>query len=383
MGFLDSEQRFHDEASAAADYGDFGDPAYRDGLRVLLQSYDEEARFHDQGAMMAEYGIVETLRRRLLSQRFLDNRTPTENVRRPLVILGLVRTGSTALHYLIGQDPSLQALQYWLACYPQPRPGDGDWPTNEGFQQAKAELDATYAADPSLRAIHNMEPDLPEECRHLLAQSFTDDGMEANATVPSYSSWYENCDMQPSYKRHRQLVELIGSAVPEQRWLLKYPAHMRHLAAFLEAYPDACIIQTHRDPATILPSYVSLLVGFRSLYERDIDRREIALRQLEVWAAAAERAIEVRKRRDPAQFFDLHFQEFRADPVGSVRRIYEHFDHEMSPQAEQHLNAWGNDNPQHKHGKHDYDADIGVSRTEILDRFASYMDHYGMKAEGS
>jgi hypothetical protein len=226
-----------------------------------------------------------------------------------------------------------------------------------------------------------MMADGPEECRHLLAQSFTDDAFEVNATVPSFSEWYQEKDLQETYLRHRKLIQLIGSTDTERRWLLKYPVHMRNLQTLLEVYPDACIVQTHRDPTKVFLSYCSLLAGFRAIYEDDIDPKAMTERQLELWAAGAESAIECRRERDPAQFFDLHFREFVGDPIGSVKRIYDHFGQELSPEGEQRLAAWQRDNPQHKHGRHDYSDDMGISHKRILDRFSAYMDYFQMKPE--
>jgi hypothetical protein len=280
------------------------------------------------------------------------------------------------------RSPDLQCLQYWLAGNPQPRPPRAEWESHRHFKAAKAEIEGMYAADPSLRSIHFMMPDGPEECRHLLAQNFTDDGFEVNAHVPSYSAWYQQADMRPSYRRHRDLVKLIGSTDTERPWLLKYPVHMRNLDALFEVYPDACIVQTHRDPTRVLSSYISLISGFRAIFEDDIDRSEIAHRQLELWAAGAEKGIASRKGRSPEQFYDLHFADFMADPIVAVKKIYAHFGRELSDDGERALRDWQENNPQNKHGKHEYRReDVGITRTQILDRFAAYMDYFGMKPE--
>ncbi len=383
-GFAESEDALHEEARREVGYDDFGDPSYLDGLRVLLHAYDQEARLNEYGHASARQMIVDTLAKRLRAERAWQQRPEVlePEISRPLVICGLVRTGSTALHYLLGQDPDLQCLQYWLACNPQPRPPRAEWDDNRDFVRAKAEIDAMYAADPSLRAVHFMMADGPEECRHLMAQHFTDDSFEVNATVPSYSEWYEQADMRPTYRRHRDLVKLTGSTDTERTWLLKYPVHVRSLDAFLDVYPDACVIQTHRDPLSVLPSYVSLISGFRSLVEHDIDRRMIAERQTELWARGVERGIEARKGRDPAQFYDLHFADFMADPIAAVRRIYAHFGRELSEAGEAQLARWSDEHTREKHGKHEYSRDdFGIEPSAVLDRFAGYMEHFGMKPE--
>jgi hypothetical protein len=157
---------------------------------------------------------------------------------------------------------------------------------------------------------------------------------------------------------------------------------MKNLAALLEVYPDACIVQTHRDPSRVLSSYVSLIAGFRAIYEDDIDREAIAREQLEVWAAGADAAIEVRRRHDPLCFYDLHFRDFTADPVGSVRRIYEHFGRHLSEESERRLSAWEAAHRHGGHGRHEHSlAGAAISRAATLDRFAHYMDYFGIEPE--
>jgi len=241
-----------------------------------------------------------------------------------------------------------------------------------------------YDADPSLKAVHFMMPDGPEECRQLMVQQFTDDGFEVNNHMPSYAEWYRQTDMRPTYRRHRDLVKLIGSRDPSRTWLFKYPVHMRYLEEGVEVYPDACVIQTHRDPLSVFPSYLSLITGFRSLAEKEIDPGEIARHQVELWASGAEHAIEVRRGRDPGQFYDLHFADFMTDPIKAIKNIHSHFGRELSAAGEEKLRTWHANNPQHKHGRHEYSRaaeDVGMPLGEILERFAPYMEHFGMQPE--
>lgn len=383
MGFVDAEQRLHDLAVAQAGGDNFGDPAYLEGFRVLLNAYDREAKLNAYGRQDTMHKLQMLLARRLRAQQFLaaQPRVLQLEICRPIIICGLVRTGSTALHYLMGQDPGMQNLQYWLANSPQPRPPRNQWPSKPDFQAAVAELDAMYEADPSLKAMHFMMADGPEECRHLLAQSFTDDGFEVNASIPSYSQWYENADLEFAYRHHKQLIQIIGSNDANRRWLLKYPVHLRHLSALFKVYPDACVVWTHRDPAQVLPSYCSLVAGFRAIWEDNTDPKDISARQLELWARGAEKALECRRQMDPAQFYDLHFVDFMADPMLAIQNIYSYFDQPLSEDAQIRMRAWNKSNPQHKHGKHRYSDAIGVSKEAIHERFATYMQALDVRAE--
>ena len=380
-GFAESEEALHEEAIARAGSDNFGHPAYLEGLRVLLHAYDREARLNETGRQGARRLIRDTLTQRLRCEAQWQQHPEVldTKIERPIVICGLVRTGSTALHYLMGQDPSLQVLQYWLAGGPRPRPPRKQWPQEPDFIRARDEIDAMYAADPGLKAIHFMMPDGPEECRHLLMQEFTDDSFEANANVPSYWEWLRQADMLASYQRHRDLLKLIGSTEGEKTWLLKYPVHMRFLPTFLEVYPDARVILTHRHPLRVLPSYVSLIAGFRALNEDHIDRSDIARRQLELWSNAANELVALRRKRGDAQFYDLHFNQFMDDPVEAVAGIHRHFGRDFTPESELALRAWHENNPQHKHGRHEYapsPADVGLSTEQILDGFGEYLDAF-------
>jgi hypothetical protein len=381
--FAKSEAALHEEAMRETGLEDFGDPAYLEGLRRVLDGYDCEAKLHEQGRMITRMAITGLLRTRLRSQALLRAHAAAQNdeIRRPIVVLGLVRTGSTSLHHLLGQDPHVNVLEYWLAAHPQPRPPRATWEALPEYQESHAEIEGMYAMDPELRAIHFMRADLAEECRHLLAQSFTDDYFEVNTTLPSYVRWYENTRHPASYRRHRELVKLIGSASPEKRWILKYPVHLKHLADLLEVYPDACVVWTHRDPSKVLASYIDLIAGFRALFERDIDRAAIAREQVEAWASGAERAIEVRKQHDPSQFLDLDFGDSVADPIAAVRRIYDRFDLVLTEDAEKRMRAWMEETPEGKRGRQHTMEDVGLSRAQVLDRFGAYMRHFGLQAE--
>jgi hypothetical protein len=363
---------------------DFGDGSWEEGLRVLLESYDRESRLNPFGRMMVRGELERILANRLRSERAWRESPEVlrAEIRRPIFILGLPRTGTTALHHLLAQDPTNQVLEYWLAAAPAPRPPRADWGRDPQYRRALRDLRFMYWLDPGLKAIHLMTADGPEECRHLLQQSFTDDTFECNATIPSYSAWYAGRDMRASYGRHRDLLKLVGSREPERRWVLKYPAHMRHLEALLETYPDACVVQTHRDPARVLPSLCSLITGWRGIYEDDPDPRAIGRWQLELWSGAMRSALDVRRKRDPSRFYDLDFEEIVSDPVAAIGRLYAHFRIELSEEAARRMGRWHAANPQGSHGLHRYRAeDFGLSLGRMAERFAPYTEHFGIRPE--
>ena len=394
--FVESEESLLEAARRATRLDDFGDDAFRSHLRVLLRAYDEEAHLTPFGRMMVMQELSGILKSRLsVQQAWTQNPGILQAaIRRPIFILGLPRTGTTALHFLLGQDPNNQVLEYWLAAAPGPRPPTSEWEKDPRYTAAVRGLKMMYYLDPSLKAIHLMTADGPDECRHLFLQSFLDDTFDSNATIPSYTKWYAQQDMHPTYARHRDILKLIQAARPQapqpqapqpgRRWVLKYPAHMRNLRVLLDTYPDACIVQTHRDPARVLPSICSLVAGWRGLYEGAVDRRAIGQWQLDMWSSMVHTAMTVREASNPAQFFDFSFQELVTDPIAAIKRMYGHFGFDFTAEADRRMQGWHTDNPQGKHGGHHYvAADFGLSEEEIGECFAPYMRHFRVAKESA
>jgi hypothetical protein len=383
--FADSEGAMLAAASkAAGGTTDLGDDDYREGLSVLLRSYDEESRLNPFGRWMVTQQLTGLLRGRLEAQAWRKTRPAIFDapVTRPIFILGLPRTGTTALHALVAQDPANQVLEYWLAASPKPRPPRAEWENDPRYKQAAQGLGLTYWLDPGLKAIHLLSADGPEECRLLLQHTFTDDSFECNSTLPSYSKWYAACDMRPAYRRHRDLLRLVGADTPDRRWVLKYPAHLRWLRALLEVYPDACIVQTHRDPARVLPSLCSLIAGWRGIYEDSPDRRAIARWVVELWARTMEDAMAVRRELGEERFFDVPFRDTVGDPASAVGRVYAHFGIDYPAETESMLREWHRSHPQHRHGEHRYSAaDFGLEAAAMRERFAAYIERFGIEAE--
>lgn len=379
-----SEDALLDQAAKASGLDDFGADHFRAGLRVLVDGYNREAKLNPLGRTMVAGELSGILKSRLgVVDGWKQNPACLEApIRRPIFVLGLPRSGTTALHDLLAEDPQNQALDYWLAAAPGPRPPVDQVAGDPRYKQAKSFLRISYFLDPSLRAIHNLTPDGPDECRHLLQESFTDDTFDSNASLPSYSRWYAEQDMRPSYAHHRDVLKLVQSTCPERRWALKYPAHMKHLHILLETYPDACIVQTHRDPARVLPSLCSLVTNWRGIYEDEVDPHQIGAWQLDMWTHAMQHALEVRKKANPEQFFDIHFREMLDDPVGAVGRMYAHFGISFSDESEGRLRSWHASHPQGQHGGHTYSsADFGLRPEQMAERFRPYTDHFQVPAE--
>lgn len=379
FSFRESIDHFHAQASEARGLDDFGDDDYREALDVLCGSLDEDARLTPVGEIALQAMITDALQARLLCEEGWRRYPEASDARieRPLVIVGLPRTGTTALHHLMAQDPGLQAFEHWLMRAPKPRPDRADWDADPDYQAAVARVDMMFARSPDMRAIHEIEAFLPDECWNLFSQNFVHSSYEANADVRGYADWWANADMRPVYARHRRNAQLIGHREPDKRWLFKDATHLFGAAALLDVYPEAMIIQTHRDPIPMIASVCSLCWSSRSSMNAGTDIREFGRSTLALWERSIYTMMDAREKADPAQFYDLPFDRFVRDPVAAIRDIHDHFGLDYTDEADAAIRRFREDNPKGKHGTHRYTLDeYGLDEDEVRERFQRYTDAF-------
>lgn len=325
---LGSFEEIRDAAVRATGLSDFGGDEHEEGLRILVEDLTGPAGLTPLGNYLQRAQVRSALVGRLVAQAGFAAHPSYVDVaiERPVFVTGLPRTGTTALHRLLTADPRHQGLELWLTEVPQPRPPRATWdadPVFAGLQEAYA---SHHVENPEFMGIHYMDAASVEECWRVLRQSGTSIGFESLAYVPTYSSWLAEQDWTQAYARHRANLQLIGLNDPDKRWVLKNPSHLVALDALMAVYPDALVVQTHRDPVTAVASACSLSAeatrGWSTVFEGEVvGRTQLALLSRSVATFAQARA-----RYPQAQFVDVEYDAFVADPVGTVRGVYEGFD---------------------------------------------------------
>ena len=267
----------HASATKLTGLDDFGSDSdnYREALGVLLDSYRQEAGLTVLGSKMNRFFLRGALVARLLSESAWKQYPQHADVavERPIFVTGLVRTGTTALHRLLGADPAHQGLHMWLAEFPQPRPPRDTWDSHPLYRQLDDQFNQHHADNPGYTGLHFMAAYELEECWQLLRQSLHSVSYETLAHLPSYSKWLSQQDWTPAYGRHRKNLQLIGLNDVGKRWVLKNPSHLFALDALMATYPDALVIQTHRPVETIMASMCSLGAAHRRRLVDNLQRR--------------------------------------------------------------------------------------------------------------
>ncbi len=369
------------EATAQSGLDDFGDPSFRERLAVLLHGLREEAGLSQFGVLSNHTLVVQLLKNRLLIQDLL-NRHPEiadQPIERPIIICGLPRTGTTHLHNLISADASLRSLPYWESLEPVPTPGE-----EPDGRRARTELavDTFNAVMPLFPAMHEMTVDHVHEEIQLLAIDFSSMLFETMSLMPSWHDWYRDHDQTPHYRYLRTVLQVLQWLRGPTRWVLKSPQHLEQFGPLHAVFPGATFVVTHRDPVSVVASMITMLAYTARMSIEHPDPAAYGA----YWMPRLERMLQACARDRaglPAdQTIDVHFDEFMADDVAMVQRIYALADQPFTPAAHGAMDAFMADHPRGKFGRIDYDlADFGLDARECRERFAFYVERFGVTPE--
>jgi hypothetical protein len=366
----------HASATKITGLADFGADDYREGLAVLLHAYQSEGSLTPAGRRVKRSFLRGALVARLLSEAAWRHYPEHAEVaiQRPIFVTGLPRTGTTALHRLLTADPAHQGLELWLTEVPQPRPPRSTWDDNPIYAAISDAYRRHHTEHPEFMGLHYTAADQVEECWQLLRQSLTSISFECLAHIPSYSRWLAGQDWISAYQRHRRNLQLIGLPDAGRRWVLKNPSHLFALDALLAVYPDALIIQTHRDPRTAIASVCSLNAQASQGWSDAFGPEVVGRTQLDLWARGLETFTARRAAYDPASFIDVHYDAFVADPMGTIDQIYARLGSRPSEAARAAMaeldtqSRTGERRPAHRYALEDF----GLTPGEVDERFAPF-----------
>ncbi|MFQ5773341.1 MAG: sulfotransferase [Kiloniellaceae bacterium] len=380
------ESALLDEARQRASLDDFGGEAFREPLRVLLGAYEAEASLNLLGRLATRWETMQLLvnRLRLVEDRKRHPGIADQAIRRPMFIVGLPRSGTTLLHGLLAQDPANRAPLTWEAMYPPPPTNHGHPESNPQIAKADRQIRWFHRLAPEFRKIHPVAARLPQECIAITAHTFASPRFHTTYRIPSYQRWLDHYDQRPCYAFHRRFLQHLQYRSATERWVLKSPAHLFTLDRLFAEYPDALVVQTHRDPVTVLASVASLTAALQRVFSDFVDLPEIGAEVANRWERGVERAIRARETlgsmRD--QFFDVRYPNLVRDPVATVRRIYAHFDLPLGAEALARMKRFVAENPKSKHGDHSYSLSaFGLNREEEAARFRPYRERFGLESD--
>jgi hypothetical protein len=363
----------------------FGDESFRAPLTVLLSSLEHEAALNAVGRATQHARIVDSLVTRLMVEDAIRRHPQIleEDLGAPVVVVGLMRTGTTRLHRLLGSGPAFQVARWWEVRFPAPFPGS-EWRRDDPrIAAAHAEVKATLEAVPVLASIHPWDAEGADEEIMLLEHAFTSWMPESAASVPGYAKWLDEQDLTPSYRYLADLLRFLqwqkreSGRPADARWVLKSPFHLAYVDALFDVFPGARVIQTHRDPLETIPSGASM---YRALHELNADHVDPAVVGDKVrrrFAGALSRCMQVREGHEASRFIDVDYRDANRDALGQARRIYDWLGIPMTEEAERAMEQWLLANAREKRAAHEYSLEeFGFTREGLERDFVAYRERH-------
>ena len=357
-------------ASQTLGSDDFGPDIFEEPLARLCVSVNEDANLNAYGRMLLA-GVIKTqLENRLLMQRLRTAGKLATRPIPPIIVTGLPRTGTTFLHRLLASDPNHASLPYWQLMRPFPR---SETDTAERrIQEAETLLGVRRAITPELDGVHLIRATSPEECMFMTAMSMQSRLYWNLAPVYSFMDWYNGADRTDKYVEYVEALSYLQTQYPGQRLVLKAPDHVDGLSELLDVFPDAIIVQTHRDMAEQFGSYMSLGRVTRKLAVKELDTAREVRAVLDLTDSSIARNIAARNRH-PGKILDIRYTDLIADPLGCVERIYAHASIVLADAQRSELVTYLQENTKGKHGSHSYDlSEFALTASAIKTRFAAY-----------
>src|SRR6184192_1287965 len=368
-------------AKRRCDLDDFGRGGFFEAISRLLESCHRESRLNLIGRIALKNDVVRTLCSRLLMERDrqLYPGIARQEIRKPVFIVGLPRSGTTLFHTLLAADPEHRAPLTWEVMTPSPPTRDNE---KRRIQRATQSCNCLNWLAPTFRHVHPVGAELPQECVGLMTPTFMSDQFDTMYYVPLYRAWFFRQDLLPAYEYHHCFLQHLQFRQSARRWVLKAPTHMFALPTLLSVYPDALFVQTHRAPLDAMASVSSLITILRRVFSDAVDPQTVCREAIDYWSKTLDRFLQERGRLEEHRICDVNYVEIRHDPLIAVRGIYAHFGWSLSQKVEERMRRALASQPEERHGLHRYNlSQFGVQEAESTARFAAYCERFGLAAD--
>ncbi len=361
---------------------DTGGDYYREGLERLVTSMNAEGDLTEMGEIMQRARLTALLAARLAVEDTYKHHPEIddEEIGGPVFVIGLPRTGTTALSQLVAADPQFRSLRLWESGSPVPPPEKDSEHSDSRIAATEGNLALMNEAFPLMQTMHHTEATTATECQDLMGMSFRTAHFDGFARVPSYMEWVIDSDMRETYRYHRRVLRLLQWHCGPTLWHLKTPVHMFALDALVEAYPNARFLWSHRDPAKVIGSVCSLIHYTRSWSSDRDDSVELGAEQLDRWWVAVQRAMDFRERVGEERFADVSFSDLQTDPLTALAGALGQIGLPFDESSRASVQKWAGSHEPGAQGTHHYElSDFGLHADQIRERFAPYCAAFGVE----
>ncbi len=376
-----------DEAVKSSGLNSFDSDSYREGLDVFVGDFNQglaKGIYTDRGAERIKGDCLHYLSNRLRVSDYLRQNPEllSRPIERPVFVMGMARTGTTLMSNLLGADPARRSPLTWEIDEPVPPATTATLISDPRAQAKLTQEKAMLAAHPEAGKFYRGSAIYPNECVFFMAHDFKTLMIESKGKLPAYSEFIFSCDMTSAYQYHKKFLQLLQHHAPGV-WNLKKPSHSLFLEYLFKVYPDARVIWTHRDPFTATGSLASLIQLSHSMHLKEMDRAWLGQNYSWQQVQHCNRIMDFRDKFGEDRIIDVHYADLMNDPVGTTKALYATLGDEWTSAAEAGVQAWVDDNPQDKFGRHEYKlAQFGLSVEQLAPQFERYLARYDVAREG-
>jgi hypothetical protein len=360
---------------------DWGDPRFKDALAALLDSVNQEGRLTFFGCFAFRQFLIENLCCRLrvieVLKRFPAIRQ--QNIERPIFITGWYRTGTTYLQNLLASHPDVRAPLFWELRHPCPTLDPRTADSRRQIRKVHLESRIQRWLAPGFRVVHPMEAEKPEECLHLFDKACAGTTAFFITEAKSFAWWLLNHGVEQGYDFFKIQLQLLNWLRPGRQWVLKWPYHLWHLDALLETFPNAAIIQLHRDPGEAVPSVCSLAAAARAPFCESIDEAALGEFWLNYCEAGLESGLKARQKANSNRIIDIRYPDLKQNPPAVLNQIRNTVNLRDSEAWTKSLRAISKTLEKKVPGHHHYAAaQFELDADQIRERFAKYIEDYDL-----
>jgi Sulfotransferase family len=359
----------------------FGADDWREGLTALIGALNTEGNLNELGEAVYADQIVGLLRSRLEIEKWYAEHPEIEEqeIVAPLFGIGLPRTGSTALGFLLAADESRRSLRTWEASSPCPPPETATECTDPRIAISAASIDMSHQMFPDFVGMLPSAPTGPSECLHLMALNFHSQLFQGMAILPGYTEWLLTCDMEPTYSYHKRVLKLLQWRCPPERWSLKTPSHMSTIEGLNAVYPDARFVMTHRDIGRVIPSVCAVKQALSTPLTDAFDCLALGRHEHGIWLESIRRLMEFRNSGREDRFVDVSFSDMQRDPLGCMENVYARLGDELTPATRHRMAEWWKESAKERRQDNRPDPAVyGLDMDALRQDFAFYHDQFGI-----
>jgi hypothetical protein len=327
-----------EEARRRTGLRDFGDPPIEPALSILVNSLEVEANLHPLGRFLIWAHLRELLETRLRLTHAWSRRSEAlavSQIQRPVFITGMPRSGSTFLHELLAEDTANRVPRVWEVMFPIPDHNSTRNKVGPRVRKAEACLWWFRRLAPHANSVYPMRAWTPHECVAIHSYTLLSEEFAMICRIPAYEAFLREANFGPAYAWQKRFLQYLQLSSPARQWILKSPDHVHSLEHLLRVFPDAIVVQTHRNPLDVLKSSIKVTEMLEGIFAPADDCTRIRIREVRSLAEHMESITSFRETRPEldGRFIDVKYHELVSDPLAVVRQIYQRLDKNLSEPA--------------------------------------------------